>query len=75
MYKAALDRETSTEFLRQIFRPGPAREAVFPLPDGDLAVTLRQFERATIERGYVTFGWYGETDAFIENDLPKDSNG
>jgi hypothetical protein len=68
-------REGLTAFLRQIFRPGPAREAVFPLHDDDLAVTLRQFERAMMERGYVAFGWYGETDAFIEHNWPKDSNG
>ncbi len=24
-----------------------------------------------MERDYVTFGWYGETDAFIENNWPK----
>ena len=68
-------REGLTGFLRQIVRPGPAREAIFPLPDGDLAAPLRQFERAMMERGYVTFGWCGETDAFIENNWPKDSNG
>lgn len=68
-------REGLTAFLRQIFRPGPAREAVFPLPDDELAVTLRQFERAMMGRGYVAFGWYGETDAFNESNWPKDSNG
>jgi len=59
-------REGLTVFLQNIFRAGPARDAVFPLPDADLAVALRQFERSMIERGYTAFGWYGETDAFID---------
>jgi hypothetical protein len=33
---------------------------------------LRQFERSMIERGSVTFGWYGETDAFINEHHPRD---
>lgn len=65
-------REGLTVLLRQLFRPGPAREAVFPLPDDDLAVTLRQFERAMMDRGYVAFGWYGETDAFIDQHYPRE---
>jgi Putative DNA-binding domain len=65
-------REGLTAFLRNIFRPGPARQAVFPRPDAELAVTLRQFERAMMERGYVAFGWYGETDAFIEEHYPRE---
>jgi hypothetical protein len=68
-------REGLTAFLRMIFQPGPARDAVFPLPDDDLAVTLRRFEGAMRERGYIAFGWYGETDAFIEKHWPKDTEG
>jgi hypothetical protein len=33
---------------------------------------LRQFERSMMERGYVTFGWYGETDAFIDEHYPRE---
>jgi hypothetical protein len=64
-------REGLTVFLQNIFRAGPARDAVFPLPDADLAVALRQFERSMIERGYTAFGWYGETDAFIDEHYPR----
>jgi hypothetical protein len=66
-------REGLTAFLRMIFQPGPARDAIFPLPDDDLAVTLRRFEGAMRERGYFAFGWYGETDAFIERHWPEDT--
>jgi hypothetical protein len=64
-------REGLTVFLRRIFQPGPACDAVFPLSDADLAVALRQFERAMMERGYVAFGWYGETENFIEQHYPR----
>jgi hypothetical protein len=65
--------EGLTAFLRLIFQPGPARDAVFPLPDDDLAVTLRRFEGAMRDRGYFAFGWYGETDTFIERHWPEDT--
>jgi hypothetical protein len=62
-----------TVFLRQIFRPGEARNAVFPRSDSDLALTLRAFERTLIQNGNYGFGWFGETETFIENNLPSDS--
>jgi hypothetical protein len=43
-------------------------------PNADLAVVLRQFERSMTERGYVTFGWYGETDMFIDQQHPASSS-
>lgn len=69
-----IGREGLTSLLRQLFRPGPAREAVFPLDNGDLAVALRRFERSMMERGNVYFGWYGETDSFIEDNWPVQSS-
>ena len=65
-------REGLTGFIRQIFTPGPARDAVFPLPDADLAVALQRFAHSMLERGNVAFGWYGETDAFIDQHHPRD---
>lgn len=65
-------REGLTGFLRQIFPAGPARDAVFPLPDADLAVALQRFEHSMRERGNYAFGWYGETDAFIDQHYPRD---
>ena len=58
-------REGLSGLLRQLFLPGPAREAVFPLDDDDLAHALRRFEHSLMERGYAAFGWYGETEDFI----------
>ena len=66
-----IGREGLSNLLRQIFTPAPARDAIFPLDDEDLALALRGFEHSVIERGNVYFGWYGETDAFIEEHLPK----
>ncbi len=65
-------REGLTGFLRHIFTPGPAREAVFPLPDAELTFALQQFAHSMLERGYFAFGWYGETDAFIEQHYPRE---
>src|SRR5205807_1065638 len=66
-----IGREGLTGLLRQIFTPGPARDAIFPVPDSELAVALRHFERSVMERGYIAFGWYGETDTFIDDHHPR----
>jgi hypothetical protein len=58
-------REGLTSLLRQLFPAGPARDAVFPLDDEDLALALRRFDHSLMERGYSAFGWYGETEDFI----------
>jgi hypothetical protein len=68
-----IGREGLTPFLQQLFVAGPARDAVFPLGDGDLAVALREVERLMIASGYTAFGWYGETDAFIEEHYPRET--
>jgi schlafen family protein len=64
-------REGFTPFLRQIFVPGEAREAIFPLPDDDLAVALKAWENLVIHCGSSYFSWIGETDAFIEEHYPR----
>ena len=67
-------RDGLTSFLRQIFQPGPARDAVFPLSDEDLAVALREFERTMINYVSVYFGWYGDTERFIEENWPNEAD-
>jgi hypothetical protein len=68
-------REGLTGFLKLIFPPGPAREAVFPLDDADLAVALRVFEDTLHRLGQWQFGWYGDTVAFIDRNYPRDASG
>ncbi len=69
-------REGLSQFvLRHLTVQGPARTALFPLPDDDLATSLRQFESSLVASGS-HFGWYGETEDFIERNLPNaDSSG
>ena len=64
-------RDGFTPFLRQIFVPGEAREAIFPLADDDLAVALKAWEALVFQSGNSYFGWIGETDKFIEKHHPR----
>jgi hypothetical protein len=72
--RIGVGREGLSRFLRLLFTPGPARQAIFPLADSDLAFALRRWEYSLMERGYAAFGWYGETEDFIDKHYPTETD-
>jgi hypothetical protein len=72
--RVGVGREGLSRLLRLLFTPGPARQAIFPLEDSDLAFALRRWEYSLMERGYAAFGWYGETEDFIDKHYPTETD-
>jgi hypothetical protein len=59
-------REALVDLARQLLDQGPAREAIFPLDDTDLATALRTIENAWAGV-YAAMYWYGPVGDFIKS--------